>query len=159
MSCNDTPKGLLHGDAPKEVRSDPELKFMLLQDNARKFQANEKLKDKRVAALQESGGSFRAPLPEATSKFKRSFQPTFGPIMESRGVRGSTVTSQDGSKIDVKRIRIVPAESSAAQGRFGQNTAGPERKRQLAGGVIMRLQEILEGREDALSLTKASELL
>ena len=64
-ACNETPKGPLHGDAPKEVRGDPEVKFMLLQDNARKFQHDEKLKDKRVGALQDSG-AFRAPLPEAT---------------------------------------------------------------------------------------------
>ena len=77
-----------------------------------------------------------------------------------RSIRGSTVTAQDGSKIDVKRVKVVPAESStAAQGRFGQNTAGPERKRQGAGAIIVHLQDILDGRESALSLTKASEML
>ena len=38
---NQTPKGqVLHGDAPAEVRDDPQVKFMLLQDNARKLQHN-----------------------------------------------------------------------------------------------------------------------
>ena len=59
----------------------------------------------------------------------------------------------------MNRVKIVPAESStAAQGRFGQNAAGPDRKRQSAGAIIVHLQDILDGREQ-LSLTKASELL
>jgi len=154
---NETPKGPLHGSAPSEVRGNPQVTFMLLQDNAQKAAHNERLKDKRVAALQDAG-AFRAPLPEATSKFRRSFQPTYGDLKEVRSVKGSTVTAQDGTKVDVKRIKIVPAESSTAQGRFGQNTAGPERKRQAAGAIIVQLQELLDGREQ-LSLTKASELL
>ena len=108
--------------------------------------------------LQESK-TVRAPLPEATSKFKRSFQPTYGDVQTVRSVQGSTVTAQDGSKIDVKRIKIIPADSSDAQATFGQNTAGPERKRQAAGPIIVRLQQLLEGRETAVSLTKASQLL
>ena len=102
---------------------------MLLQDNARKFEHNERVKAKRVAALQETG-AFRAPLPEATSKFKRGFQPTYGDVKQVRSIRGSTVTAQDGSKIDVKRVKIVPAESStaaqAASGKtpWAQNASG-----------------------------------
>ena len=61
--------------------------------------------------------------------------------------------------MDIKRIKIVPADSKDAQGRFAQNTAGPERKRRDAGPIIMALQQELDGRETALSLTKASELL
>ena len=76
-----------------------------------------------------------------------------------QSIRGSTVTAQDGSKIDLKRIKTVPADSTDAQGRFAQNTAGPERKRRDAGPIIMALQHELDGRETALSLTKASELL
>lgn len=155
---NKTPKAPLHGAAPKDVRDEPEVKFMLLQDNARKLQHNEQLKDKRVAALREAG-AYREPLPEATSKFKRSFQPTYGPAKQPANISGSTVTAQDGSSVNVKRIRIVPAESSDAAARFGRNEAGPERKRLAAGPVIVRLREILQGREGALSLTRASALL
>ena len=36
---NRTPKEqVLHGDAPEEVREDPEVRFMLLQDNAKKLE-------------------------------------------------------------------------------------------------------------------------
>ena len=155
---NNTPKGPLHGDAPAEVREDPQVKFMLLQDNARKLQHNQDKADKRVEKLQESN-AFRAPLPEATSKFKRSFQPTYGDVQKVKSIRGSTVTGQDGSKIDVKRIKIVPTDSGTAQATLGQNLAGPERKRLAAGPILVRLQELLEGRETAISLTKASQLL
>ena len=53
----------------------------------------------------------------------------------------------------------MPANSADAQGRFAQNTAGPERKRKDAGPIIIALQEELDGRETPLSLTKASDLL
>ena len=76
-----------------------------------------------------------------------------------QSIRGSTVTAQDGSKIDLKRIKTVPADSTDAQGRFAQNTAGPERKRRDVGPIIVALQEELDGRTTPLSLTKASELL
>ena len=111
-----------------------------------------------MAALRDAG-AYREPLPEATSKFKRSFQPTYGPAKQPASISGSTVTGQDGSKVNVKRIKIIPAESSDASARFGRNEAGPERKRLAAGGIIVRLQEILQGREGALSLAKASALL
>ena len=80
-------------------------------------------------------------------------------MQQVKSVKGGTVTAQGGSRTDVKRIKIVPAESSDAQATFGQNTAGPERKRQAAGPIIARLQELLEGRETPVSLTKASQLL
>ena len=131
---------------------------MLLQGNARNLQHNQNKADKGVERLQESK-TFREPLPEATSKFKRSFQPTYGDVQKVKSIKGSTVTAQDGSKIDVKRIKIVPADSSDAKGTFGQNIAGPERKRQAAGPIIVRLQQLLEGREGAISLTRASQLL
>ena len=155
---NRTPKAPLHGAAPKEVRDEPEVTFMLLQDNARKLAHNEQLKDKRVAALREAG-AYREPLPEATSKFKRSFQPTYGPAKQPANITGSTVTAQDGSSVNVKRIKVAPAESSDAAARFGRNDTGPERKRLAAGPIIVRLQEILQGREGALSLARASALL
>ena len=156
---NKTPKGPLHGAAPKDVRDEPEVQFMLLQDNARKLQHNEQLKDKRVRALRDAGGAYREPLPEATSKFKRSFQPTYGDVKEVRSVKGSIVTGKDGSSINVKHIKIVPADSTSSDARFGHNEAGSERKRLAAGGIIVRLQEILQGREGALSMANASALL
>jgi len=137
------------------VLEDPNVTFMLLQDNAQKTAHNERLKDKRVAALQETG-AFRAPLP--VSNFKRGFQATYGDVKEVRSVKGSMVTARDGTTIDVKRVKVVPVESTAARGRFGQTTVGTERRRQTAGAVVERLQELLEDHEQ-LTIAKASELL
>ena len=47
---NNTPKQPLHGGAPKEVRDDPQVKFMLLQDNARALQHNQTKTDKKAAS-------------------------------------------------------------------------------------------------------------
>ena len=107
---NKTPKEPLHGDAPKEVQDDPQVKFMLLQDNARALQHNQNKTDKKAATLQETR-EFRAPLPQATSKFKRSFQPTYGDVKKVQSITGSTVTAQDGFQTDLKLIKIVPANS------------------------------------------------
>ena len=59
--------------------------------------------------------AFRAPLPESTSIFKGSFQATYGDTQKVAGIRGSTVTAADGSKMDIKRIKVVPADSSTAR--------------------------------------------
>ena len=125
---------------------------------------NQKKKDVKATTLRDTQ-EFRAPLAEATSKFKRSFQLTYRNVKKVQSISGSTVTAQDGSEMDLKRIKIVPADSKDALslqgggGRFAQNTAGPERKRRDADPIIMALQEELDGRETALSITKASELL
>ena len=58
-----------------------------------------------------------------------------------QSITGSTVTAQDGSKLDLKRIKIVPADSKDAHGRFAQNTAGPERKRR--DNVLLANSEVV----------------
>ena len=79
---NKTPKPqLLHGAAPSEVRNDQQVRFMLLQDQANNIEHNRAQTAKRVDKLQETN-SFRAPLAESTSKFKRSFQATFGGVRQ-----------------------------------------------------------------------------
>ncbi len=95
-AANNTPKtGVLHGAAPKDVRDDDDVRFMLLQDNAGKMKHNTALTERRTAAL-ENTGSFRAPLPKRTGKFKRSYQATYGEAQQVASVRGSTVTDTQG---------------------------------------------------------------
>ena len=90
QALNDTPKPqLLHGAAPSEVKGDAQVRFMLLQDQAKNIEQNRKQTEKRVDKLQETQ-SFRAPLPESTSKFKRSFQATFGGVRQVASIKGST---------------------------------------------------------------------
>ena len=49
---NNTPKtGVLHGAPPKDVRGDHEVRFMLLQDQAKNMQHNTALAASRTAAV------------------------------------------------------------------------------------------------------------
>ena len=159
-ALNDTAKpGVLHGATPNEVRSDPQVRFMLLQDQAKNIEHNRKLTDKRVDKLQETN-SFRVPLPESTSKFKRSFQATFGGVRRVQSIKGSTITDSEGQQIDIKRVRAVPINTSTAQQRFGSNEVIGPRKREQAGQIIVELERLLgEADNNKLSLTKAAAQL
>jgi hypothetical protein len=68
------------------------------------------------------------------------------------------VTATDGSRHALKQIRTVPVDSSRADPSFGENTAGPARKRQKGAPILDVLAEVLEG-EDKVSLTKAAQLM
>ena len=69
-AVNETPKPeVLHGEAPSTVLKPPEATFMLLQDNARKFQHNQKLLETRKDKL-EAEGAYRIPKPDSVKKFK-----------------------------------------------------------------------------------------
>ena len=153
---NDTPKPVLHGDAPSEVRDDDDVNFMLQQDQARNLQHNKKLTARRQHAL-EDAGSFRVPLPDSTSKFKRGFQATYGEVKQKASIQGSTVTDTDGGKHNIKELKIVPATSSAAI-PAAASTTGPAKKKRLGAPILNALAQVLEG-EEKISLTKASGLM
>ncbi|MCP3899441.1 MAG: hypothetical protein GY707_07000, partial [Desulfobacteraceae bacterium] len=111
---NRTPKsGVLHGEAPKDVRDNDKVRFMMLQDNAKKLQHNAALTQKRQANLRETN-AFRAPLDNATSKFKRGFRATYGDVQRVAHVRGSTVTARDGKTYDLQKLKVVPADTNNA---------------------------------------------
>ena len=151
-AINSTPKsGVLHGTAPNAVRTDPDVRFMLLQDQARALQHNKKLTAKRQDNLEDAGG-FRAPLPDSTSKFKRGFQATYGDVKQVASVRGSTVTDTEGKSHNLKQLKIVPATSSAAL-PAAVSTAGPAKKRRLGTPILDALAQVLQG-EEQVSLTK-----
>jgi hypothetical protein len=120
---------------------------------------NTQLTEKRTAAL-ENTGTFRAPLPESTGKFKRSFHATYGEPQQVGNVRGSTVTDTQGTKHSLKSIKVIPLDSSAAAQRLGPNEQGPEKKRQRGGSILEALAMLLEEAEDQkLSISKAVALL
>jgi hypothetical protein len=139
------------------VKDDPEVQFLLQQDQAKNFKHNTRLTEQRQARL-ESDGAFRAPLPGSTSKFKRSFRATYGEALRPRSIQGGMVTATDGSRHALKQIRTVPVDSSRADPAFAENTAGPARKRQKGASILEVLAEVLEG-EDKVSLTKAAQLM
>ena len=156
-ALNSTPKpGVLHGAAPTAVRTDPKVRFLLLQDQARALEHNMELTAKRQDKLEEAGG-FRAPLPDSTSKFKRGFQATYGDVKQVASVRGSTVTDTEGKSHNLKQLKIVPATSSAAI-PAAVSTASPAKKRRLGAPILDALAQVLQG-EEQVSLTKASGLM
>ena len=158
---NSTPKpGVLHGAAPKQVRTDDERQFMLLQDQAKNMDHNTALGARRKEKL-DSTGVFRAPLPEATSKFKRSFNVTYGEPLQMAGeVKAGVVTDTTGKTHQLKMIKVIPANSSRVGQGLGPNEKGPEKKRQLGGPIIAMLTTILEDAEgNRLSLATAAAQL
>ena len=94
-ALNSYPKDVLHGAAPRQIRTDPQVRFMLLEDQAKNAETNTKLTQRRAAKLTTEGG-FRAPLPESTSKFKRGAQATYGEVKQVASIQGSTVTDSEG---------------------------------------------------------------
>jgi transposase InsO family protein len=157
---NNTPKpGVLHGAAPKEIREDDQHKFLLLQDQAQNMKHNTALGKRRKEKLQ-STGVFRAPLPESTGKFKRSYHATYGEPLQMADVTAGTVTDSTGNKHNLKSIKVIPANSSRVGVGLGANEKGPEKKRQLGGAIITMLAILLEGAEEGrLSISRAAAQL
>ena len=108
-SLNATPKpDVLHGEAPKDVKDSPAVRFMLQQDQARALNHNQRLTDRRKAQLEESGGHFRPQL--AIGKFKRNFQATYGDTQKAVQVQMGRVGTKTGATFPLKQIKIVPAK-------------------------------------------------
>ena len=161
-SLNKTPKpGVLHGAAPKEVRDDPAVHFMMLQDQEKSMKHNTALGDRRATALAQTD-TFRAPLPGSTGKFKRSYQATYGDPLSVASVRGGTVTDTTGKQHALKSIKVIRANSSSAEQRLGVNDTLPNKKRQRGAAILAALQLVLDeedGEEKRLSIARAAYLL
>ena len=82
---------------------------MLLQDNARKMQHNQKVTDQREKALKETM-AFRVPI-SINRKFKRGFRAAYGPVIKAEQVTKSFVRGQDGETYNPKMIKPVPTDS------------------------------------------------
>jgi len=106
-ALNKTPKPeVLHGAAPVEVRDDPEVKFMLLQEQARGLTKNHAQNAAKEAQLKGTG-TFRAPV--AMTTFKRNFQATYGDPQEVHTIKAGRVHTTSGDSYPLKQIRVVPA--------------------------------------------------
>lgn len=152
-AVNATPKpGTLLGDAPEEVRGDREVRFQLQQRQARNFRHNQDITQRRQAEL-DGTKTFRPQL--AVGKFKRGHQATYGDVTKVREIQGGIVTDTAGKRHDLKRIRIVPADSTGAEPNFGDNTAGRARKRVKGAAILDLLEEELQG-VDQLALSTAA---
>jgi hypothetical protein len=98
--------------------------FMVLQDNAAKFQHNRGLVEKKRAAL-ERGVAFRAPIPNQG----RSFVPKYGAVRELGEVQegAATVTDTDGNEVNFKNAQPVQQQSPEVQAAItnGKRQARP----------------------------------
>ena len=105
---NKTPKPeVLHGSSPNEVKDNPEVHFMLQQDNAKKLQGNEELHTKRVDALNAAGGRFKVPT-TFKGPTKRVFEPSFKTgVLMSEGMPSVGRVRAGGKTYNLKRIRPV----------------------------------------------------
>jgi hypothetical protein len=146
---------VLHGARPEQVRGNPEIRFMLLEDQAENAEHNRNLTAKRVARL-AAAGAYREPLPGAGKVFKRGHQATYGEIQHVANIQGSTVTDTTRREIDVKRVKVVPQGTTEAVGRFGEhNDRLMAQKKQEARPIISELEQILDERGPRVSLASA----
>ena len=111
----------VHG-SPKEAAEPGVQQFMVLQDNAAKFQHNRGLVEKKRAAL-ERGGAFRAPIPNQG----RSFVPKCGAVRELGEIQegAATVTDADGNKVNFKHAQPVPRGSPEVREVITQGVRPP----------------------------------
>ncbi len=109
-ALNSTPKpAILHWDAPSEVKENPKVTFMLMQDQARDLQHNKKVTEiKAKAALKNT---FRPQV--GVTKFKRNYQATFGDPKTTAKVENGRVTATTGETYPLTQIKIAPAGSVA----------------------------------------------
>ena len=147
---------MLHGARPTQVRQRPEVRFMLLEDQAANAVHNQKLTAKRVERLQ-SAGAYREPLPSAGKVFKRGHKATYGEVRGVAHVQGTTVSDVTGREIDIKRVKPVPVGTIDAVGRFGEHDDRLQaQKKQEARPIISELETILDERGPRVSLASAA---
>jgi hypothetical protein len=156
---NKTPKtGVLHGAAPKEVRGNDNIRFMLLQDQAKNMKHNATLTASRTSALQDTG-AFRAPVPATGNTFTRSYQASYGEKQQVASVKAGTVTDSRGTTHALKSIQVIPANSSEPQQPGGLAAVKPLRKRLAGASLAEVLLTLLRRDGGPVSLARAATLL
>ena len=150
-ALNGTPKpAVLHGDAPAEVKDNPKVTFMLMQDQARDLQHNKKVTETKAKAALEN--TFRPQV--GVTKFKRNYQATYGDPKTTAKVENGRVTATTGETYPLKQIKIVPIGSTAV-------TAATTHGRKMRDGgdlILQALQDILRDGEP-MALSKAAKEL
>ena len=133
----------VHG-SPNEVGKDENLIFMNLQDNALKLEHNAKILDKRKVAL-ETTGAFRKPLPGVVkNKFRRGFEAKYGSVEQLREIKGSTVVATDGSTVNIKLVKAIPATSGQPQDISEENQR-TQKKRDNLYDIMEIISEFIGG--------------
>ena len=100
-ALNDEPKpDVLHGASPNEVGDDENVKFMLMQDNAKGMVKNQSVVDTRERALKKTN-TFRAPI-SINRQFKRGFRAAYGDEIQVASIDKNIVKGQDGETYSLK---------------------------------------------------------
>ena len=145
---NNSQSTTIHG-SPNEVSKDENLRFMNLQDNALKFEHNAKILDKRKAAV-EATGAFRKPLAGVVkNKFRRGYEAKYDKVEQLREIKGSTVVATDGSTVDIKLVKAIPATSGQPPDISEENQR-TQKKRDNLYDMMEIIQEFIGGREVSL---------
>ncbi len=109
-SMNDTPKpDVLHGESPNEVKDQPAVKMMLIEDNAKKIKHNDDLGKTRQKTLNKAGNAFRAPLKVNGKWTKRGFRATYGPVVRAADIENGWMTGLYNKRYDLESIKPVRA--------------------------------------------------
>ena len=138
----------IHG-APNEVQKNPDLVFLNMVDNAARFEHNTKVLGERTIALEKTG-AFRKPLGGVTKNaFRRGFDAKYDKVQQVQAIEGSTVVGTDGSRVDIKLVKAVPAASSQPE-NLERETARTEKKREALFNLMDTLLDWLGGGEKSL---------
>ena len=134
----------------KTTQAGKVLQFLAMRDNAQKFRHNDRLTKRRKAKLEENG-AFRRPL-RGLTKFARSFHATYGDVEAAQGVESGTMVkgAPNEPAIDIKRIQIVPEESSDARAVLQGTNPRDEQRRRNARQLMEDLADFLQGQERSL---------
>jgi hypothetical protein len=84
---------------------------MLLQDQARAIAQNVKNTDNKKKALEEAGGTFRAPV-TLTKMKKRNFEATYGDPQKADRISAGRVFTAGGESYPLKQVKVVPLNAA-----------------------------------------------
>ena len=133
-------------------------RFLAAQDNAEALEFNQKLLEKRKAALERQGG-YRVP-EGGINKFRRSFYQSYSSdVKEPTAYRGSKVVDQHGEATDVKRVIAVNVFSGhAEQGLDAASNPRRDKAKDIMLDAMALLYAYLEPGQ-TISLSEASRYL
>ena len=105
--------------------------------------------DQRTIALEKTG-AFRKPLGGVTKNaFRRGFDAKYDKVQQVQAIEGSTVVGKDGSRVDIKLVKAVPAASSQPE-NIERETARTEKKKEALFDLMDSLVDWLGGGEKSL---------
>ena len=107
---NARPQSAVHG-SPEGMDDDGLQTFKVYQDNAAKFEHNEKLYKRRAEEVEKSG-AFREAIQEP---FHRSFKPAYGPVRQLGSVGRGRGVVRDASGKTVLLKHVKPVHSASGE--------------------------------------------